>query len=283
MSRARALAGKVAVVTGGGRGIGAATASALVAAGARVAVADVDAAVADRTAQRIGPSATAFTLDVADRAGFTAVLDAVAERIGPVDVLVNNAGIMPLRRIEDEPDEATARILAVNLHAVIHGSREAARRMRARGSGHIVNVASVAAKVPFPGAATYAATKSGVLGFSEAIRAELRGTGVEVSCVLPGIVATELAAGIAVKGFRPITADAVASAIVGVLRRPRFEVYAPRSAGPALRFGSLAGRKFSEWLQHRLAADTPMLAAITSEERAAYERRAAAPTREGSS
>lgn len=276
----RSLDGKVAMVTGAGRGIGAATAAALARAGARVAVADIDEAAAQETAQRIG--ATPFALDVTDRGAFTEVLDEVDRRLGPIDVLINNAGIMPLTRIEDEPDEATARILAVNLHAVIHGSREAVQRMKPRGTGHIVNVASVAAKIAFPGAATYAASKSGVLGFSEAIRAELRGTGVEVSCVMPGLVATELAKGIAVKGYQPITADDVAAAIVRTLRRPRFEVYAPRSVGPTLRFGALAGRRFGEWLQHALRADTPMLSAIGSAEREAYEQRAATSPREGS-
>lgn len=196
---------------------------------------------------------------------------------GRGNILINNAGIMPLHRIEDESDASTARILAVNLHAVVHAGREAVTRMRPRGSGHIVNVASVAAKIPFPGGATYAATKSGVFGFSEAIRAELHGSGVQVSCVLPGFVRTELAAGLKeVKGFKPISADDVASAILDVLRRPRFEVFVPRHVGPALRFGTLAGRRFGEWLQHTLKAESPMLDAVDSPERAAYEKRAAA-------
>lgn len=266
-------------MTGGGRGIGAATAAALARAGARVAVADIDLTAAEDTAGRVG--ATAFALDLTDRQAFTAFLDDVESHLGPLDVLVNNAGIMPLSRIEDEADEMTARILAVNLHAVIHGSRDAVARMKPRGHGHIVNVASVAAKIPFPGAASYAATKSGVLGFSEAIRAELRGTGVDVTCVLPGLVATELAGGIAVKGFRPITPDDVATAIVRVVRRPRFEVYVPRTIGATLRVGALAGRHFGEWLQRALKAETPMLAAIDAPERAAYERRAASGSGEG--
>lgn len=196
---------------------------------------------------------------------------------GRGNILINNAGIMPLHRIEDESDASTARILAVNLHAVVHAGREAVTRMQPRGSGHIVNVASVAAKIPFPGGATYAATKSGVFGFSEAIRAELHGSGVEVSCVLPGFVRTELAAGLTeVKGFKPISADDVASAVLDVLRRPRFEVFVPRHVGPALRFGTLAGRRFGEWLQHTLKAESPMLDAVDSPERAAYEKRAAA-------
>jgi NAD(P)-dependent dehydrogenase (short-subunit alcohol dehydrogenase family) len=266
--------GRVAVVTGGARGIGAATATALARAGATVAIGDLDPDAAERTARAIGASATALPLDVTDRAAFTAFLDEVERRLGPIDVLVNNAGIMPLIRIEDEPDTATARILAINLHAVIHGSREAVIRMKPRGRGHIVNVASVAAKIAFPGAATYAATKAGVLGFSDAIRTELRGTGIAVSCVLPGLVATELAAGIAVRGYRPISPDAVARAIVAAVRRPRFEVYVPRSVGPTVRLGVLAGRRFGDWLQRLARADTPMLDAIGSDERTAYEQRA---------
>jgi len=269
------LTGRTAVVTGAGRGIGAATAAALARAGARVVVGDLDLAVAETTARDIGEAATALPVDVADRVGFTAFLDEAESRLGPLDVLVNNAGIMPLSRIEDEPDATTARILAVNLHAVIHGSREAVVRMRPRGRGHIVNMASVAAKAPGPGAATYAASKSGVVAFSGALRAELRGSGVQVSCVLPGLVATELSAGVAVPGYRPVTPATVADAVVRVVRRPRFEVYVPGSVGVTLRLGSLAGRRFGDWLQRVSGADAAVLGAIGSADRLAYERRAA--------
>ncbi|WP_034269386.1 SDR family oxidoreductase [Haloechinothrix halophila] len=269
---ARSLADKVIAVTGGARGIGAATAAALTRAGATVAIGDIDPEAANA-----GDHALALPVDVTDRDALTSFLDTVERRLGPIDVLINNAGIMPLTRIEDEQDTATARILAINLHAVIHGSREAARRMRPRG-GHIVNVASVAARIPFPGGATYAATKFGVLGFSEAIRAELRESDVDVSCVLPGFVRTELAAGLPeVPGFAPITPDDVAAAIVATLRRPRFEVYVPRRIGPMLRLSTLTGRRFSEWLQRMLRAETPMLSAVGSPERAAYEERTRSP------
>src|SRR5215475_13803086 len=192
---ARPLAGKVAAVTGGGRGIGAETARALAAAGAAVAIGDIDLANAERVAAGAGNGAIALRLDVTDRPGFTAFLDRVCERLGSIDVLVNNAGIMPLARIEDEDDATTLRVLEINLHAVIHGTREAIRLMKPRGTGHIVNIASSAGKGGFPGAATYSAAKHGVVGFSEAARGELRGTGVEVSCVLPAVVRPELTAG----------------------------------------------------------------------------------------
>ncbi|GIE95626.1 SDR family NAD(P)-dependent oxidoreductase [Paractinoplanes rishiriensis] len=254
---------RTAVVTGGARGIGAATAAALAAAGYQVVVGDIE------------PTGAALPLDVSDRAAFTAFLDAAEERLGPLGVLVNNAGIMPLSRVADEPDETTARILAVNLHAVIHGSREAVRRMLPRGGGHIVNVASVAARAPNPGAATYAASKAGMLAFSAALRTELRGTGVEVSCVLPGLVATDLSAGIAVRGYRPIDPRRVGRAVLGVLRRPRPEVYVPAQVGVLLRVGSLAGRRFGDWLQRVSGADDVVLGAIGSDGRREYERRAA--------
>jgi len=269
------LTGRTAVVTGGARGIGAATAAAPRPRGCGVVVGDLDLAAAEATARDIGEAATALPVDVADRAALTAFLDAAESRLGPLDVLVNNAGIMPLSRIEDESDATTARILAVNLHAVIHGSREAVARMRPRGGGHIVNMASVAAKAPGPGAATYAASKSGVVAFSAALRAELRGSGVQVSCVLPGLVATELSAGVAVPGYRPVPPATVAEAVVRVVRRPRFEVYVPGSVGVTLRLGSLGGRRFGDWVQRVSGADAAVLGAIGSAERIAYERRAA--------
>src|SRR4051812_617597 len=140
----RSLNGKVVVVTGGGRGIGAATASALAARGARVAIGDVDLEAARRTARELGAPAVGRHLDVTDRPGFTAFLDGVERELGPLDVLVNNAGIMPLAPVQEESDATVVRQLELNLHAVIHGCKEAIRRMKPRRSGHIVNVASVA-------------------------------------------------------------------------------------------------------------------------------------------
>jgi NAD(P)-dependent dehydrogenase (short-subunit alcohol dehydrogenase family) len=162
----RSLNGKVAVVTGGARGIGNAIAHALAREGALVAIGDLDAAAAEAAAAQLPGRSLGLLLDVTDRPGFTAFLDDVEQRLGPLDILVNNAGIMPLQPLEEESDASVTRQLEINLHAVIHGTREAMRRMRPRNSGHIVNVASLAGRAAAPGLATYVATKHGVIGLS---------------------------------------------------------------------------------------------------------------------
>ena len=134
----RSLSGKVVAITGGGRGIGLAIAQALVQEGARVAIGDVDERSAHEAAARLGAGTLALRLDVTDRPGFTAFLDEVERRLGPLDVLVNNAGIMSLGPLEEEDDATAIRQLEINLHAVIHGTKEAMRRMRPRDTGHIV-------------------------------------------------------------------------------------------------------------------------------------------------
>ena len=192
----RSLSGRVAVVTGGGRGIGKALAAALAAEGARVAIGDVDTQAAEGTAAELGRGVVGLHLDVTDLPGFSAFLDEVERQLGPVDVLVNNAGIMPVTPLDQESEASVTRQLEINLRAVIHGTQEAIRRMRPRRSGHIVNVASMAGKTGFPNLATYSATKFGVVGLSEAVHFELRDSGIEVSCVMPGVVDTELSAGL---------------------------------------------------------------------------------------
>ncbi|MCW2647851.1 MAG: cis-2,3-dihydrobiphenyl-2,3-diol dehydrogenase, partial [Pseudonocardiales bacterium] len=164
---ARSLTGKVIVITGGARGIGAATAVALVARGARVAIGDLDDDLTKLVATELGGDTLGLHLDVTDHAGFAAFLDEVERELGPIDVLVNNAGIMPLALLDEESDQTTALQIAINLTAVIHGTREAMVRMKPRHTGHIVNIASVAGKVGAAGGATYSATKHGVVGLCE--------------------------------------------------------------------------------------------------------------------
>ena len=268
------LAGKVVVITGGGQGIGAATASALSRLGARVVIGDLDQVRAEKTAGELG--ADALPLDVTDTRGFTEFLDEVERRHGRIDVLVNNAGIMPLAGLEEESDATTRRQLEINLHAVIHGTREAMKRMRPRRSGHIVNIASFAGKAGFPGAATYCATKHAVVGLSEAVHLELHGSGVHVSCVMPGIVRTELASGLGeAKMFKSVRPEDVADAIVSTLRKPRFDVFVPRSLGTMGKLTRLLPRKAGETLARALKADRLLASAAHSPARAQYEARAA--------
>ena len=152
--------GKVVVITGGARGIGLATARALSACGAQVVLGDLDEDGTRRAAKEVSATALGMHLDVTDHDGFTSFLDEVERAVGPVDILINNAGIMPLAMLDEEPDATTYRQIEINLAAVIHGTREAMRRMKQRGSGHIINIASVAGKVGVPGAATYCATNT---------------------------------------------------------------------------------------------------------------------------
>ena len=155
-------------------------------------------------------------------------LDVVEERLGPLDVLVNNAGIMHLGTLVDEDDDSARRQVDINVHGVLHGMKEALPRMTARGAGHIVNMASTAGRGGFAGAATYSGTKHFVVGASEAVRFELRGSPVEISCILPVIVNTELAAGASNARFvAKLEPEDVADAVVRTLRFPRFEVFVP--------------------------------------------------------
>ncbi|WP_243789003.1 SDR family oxidoreductase [Saccharopolyspora gloriosae] len=235
----RTPAGLVIAVTGAARGIGREIARELAAAGARVAVGDRDLEAAVDTARQLPGDVAAFAVDVTDTASFTAFLEAVEERWAPIDVLVNNAGVMWVGPFDEEPDSAARRQVDVNLLGVIRGVRLAAPAMRARGRGQIVTVASGAAKLAPAGEATYAATKHAVYGYLNAVRTELHGSGVQLSVVLPGVVETELAAGTATGPVRRLAPAEVAQAVLAVIRRPRFEITLPRRLNFGARMAAL--------------------------------------------
>ena len=272
----RSLHGRVVVVTGGGRGIGRAIAAALAAKGCRVAIGDLDAHAAREVASELGGDAVGLALDVTDHAAFSTFLDEVERRLGPVDVLLNNAGIMAVGPFDEEDAATAVRQLEINLHAVIHGTKEAVRRMKPRGTGHIVNIASSAGKTGVPNLATYCATKHGVVGLSEAVRFELRGTGVEISVVMPGIVRTELATGLVeTRGFKISTTEDVAELVVEALEFPRFDVFVPKSIGPTWAALQVVPRRAREAIARALKIDRALLDADL-DARAVYEARAAA-------
>lgn len=191
----RELSGKVVVITGGGGGIGAALAEAFGARGCALALLELDAEAAERTAARLrerGLRCTAHACDVSDRAALAAAREQVLAAHGGVDVLVNNAGFTVFSSFAELREDEIDRLLAVNLRAVIDGCRLFLPDLRARPEAHIVNISSSAGFAGFPWQTLYSATKFGVRGFSDALRAELHVEGIGVTCVHPGSTATNI-------------------------------------------------------------------------------------------
>jgi NADP-dependent 3-hydroxy acid dehydrogenase YdfG len=271
----RPLGGQVVAISGGARGIGRATAAALLAQGARVAIGDVDAALVETTANELGIGTVGLPLDVTDRASFETFLQEVENRLGPLDVLVNNAGIMPLGPFVEESDATAQQLIDVNVNGVILGSKLALERFLPRGRGHLVQIASMAGKTGIPGGATYCATKHAVVGLSEAIRAELHGTNVDLSVVMPVVVNTELGSGLAqTRAIKVVEPEDVAEAIVEALQTGRYEVYVPRSMKATVRLSAIAPRRLAEAIGRVLKSDQ-VLARPDHTIRAAYEARMA--------
>jgi short-subunit dehydrogenase len=272
----RLIAGQNAAITGAARGIGRATAQAFLAAGMRVAIGDVDLATAEQTAAELGPRTVALPLDVTDRDSFTRFLDASEEQLGPLDVLVNNAGIMPVGRFLDEDDLSARRIVDINLHGVILGMKLGLARMIPRDRGHIVNIASQAGKLGTAGIATYSATKHAVVGLSESVRGELRlmGSHIDLSYVMPYIVNTELGDGLGhARGLSNVEPSEVADAIVEALQHGTVEVWVPRSTKRAYQLGTLLPRSIAESVS-RLTGVDRVIADADVEARREYELRA---------
>lgn len=208
------LNGASVAITGAARGIGYATARAFIAAGARVFIGDLDADLAKSAADELGCAGAG--LDVRSRDSWGKFLADVGS---PLQILVNNAGIMPAGRFVDESDAVTDSIIDVNLNGVLRGTKLVLPGMLERGSGHIVNVASYLGEVPAAGLATYCASKHAVVGFSEALRDELAGTGVTVTTVLPSAVRTDLVSGVKLGGLLPtVDPEDIAEAIVATCR-----------------------------------------------------------------
>ena len=271
----RVLSGRVAAITGAARGIGKATAEAFVRQGMKVAIGDLDLAEAQRAADQLGAGTIALELNVTERESVERFVEQAEERLGPIDVFVNNAGIMQLGSFLDESDATTQRQIDINVTGVLYGMKVILPRFVSRGGGHLVNIASSAGKAGFPGGATYCGTKHFVVGVSEAVRAELRDTQIEVSCVMPGVVNTELAAGLQpARGVKNVNPDDVANGIVEALQHPHFDVFVPKSIGPINKVMGVLPRAGREGIARALKADR-VLAQADPDARKGYELRAA--------
>jgi NAD(P)-dependent dehydrogenase (short-subunit alcohol dehydrogenase family) len=275
--------GRVVAITGGARGIGLATATALQAAGARVAIGDIDRDAAIRAAEGLGSDVLAASLDVTDSASFRDFLALTELELGPVDVLINNAGIMPIGPMLDEPEALAQRVVEINILGVLTGMKVALPGMIGRGRGHIVNIASIAGKSPVPGGASYAASKAAIVSLTETARVEFAGQGIEFTCVMPSFTATELIAGTKGVRFIPnVEPIAVADAIAAAVARPRADVYVPAAVGVIARTQPLIGRRVRDAINHLIGADRTFLE-VDHGARAGYDARIVAPVQEKTS
>lgn len=271
MPKKQSVGGARVLITGGARGIGAATAKLLAARGARVWIGDVDEDTCLQTAAELG--VCGGLLDVTSPASWRDMLARIEASEGPLDVLVNNAGVMPLGAFEAETEQVRDLILDVNVRGVLNGMQAVLPGMARRGRGHVVNVASMAGMIPVPGMVTYNASKFAALGASLSARREYAGTGVAVSAVLPSAVRTELTSGAPLGGGMPtVDPEDVAAAILAVLRSRAARRSVPRWVAPAWSTTAFV----PEWLQslaRRLLDDRRALTSIDTAARSAYIER----------
>ena len=275
------IKGTTIAITGGARGIGFATARALLARGARVVIGDRDVALGETAVGKlsnVGP-VSGYPLDVADPESFATFLDkARADGGGRIDVLINNAGVMPVGPFLDLTEGAIRSAIEVNFYGVVNGCRLVLPEMVKRRRGHIVNIASVAGMLAVPGQALYAGTKFAVLGLSTALADEYAPAGVEVSCVMPTFTNTELISGTKTGGMtKPVEPEDIAAAVVKTLDKPKTAVSVPyplRFIAAGTAFLPPRGRR---WLSDKMGTGRVFLDLDTSA-RADYERRAQSAT-----
>lgn len=250
-------------ITGAARGIGFATAKALLARGARVVIGDRDVAVLESAVAELSRhgQASGYPLDVTDKESFETFLDkARSDGHGQIDVLINNAGVMPVGPFLEQSDEAIRTSVDVNFYGVLNGCRLVLPELVKRRSGHIVNVASMAGMVAVPGQAVYAGTKFAVVGLSTALADEFAPKGVKVTVVMPTFTNTELIAGTNATGAsKPVQPEDIAAAIVKVLDKPKTHVSVPGPLRFVASLTSMLGPRGRRWLSHKLGNDRVFL------------------------
>jgi 3-oxoacyl-[acyl-carrier protein] reductase len=221
------LAGRVAVVTGGSRGIGAAIATSLAGDGAAVVVSGLDAARLERAVQAMeagGAAALGIVADAADRQGCDRLVEAARQRFGRLDILVNNAGITRDALLVRMKDEDWDRVLDVNLRGAFLMTRAVARVMMRQKGGRIINIASTAGAMGNAGQANYSAAKAGLIGLTKATARELAHWSILVNAVAPGLIETDMSAAIseaarqALLGQVPLGRSGTAAEVAEVVR-----------------------------------------------------------------
>ena len=216
-----ALAGQIAVVTGASSGIGEATARRLAGAGARVMLVARRGERLEALADEIGGDACWLALDLAQADAAQAMLDAALDRLGAVDILINNAGILRTSHVDAFDLAELEPLIAINYTAVVRASLLFARAMKARGSGRIVNLSSIGASITAAGTGVYGGLKRALEAFTDVLRIELAGSGVRVGLVAPGTTSTEIFTDMKAHGqpgwdefIPPMVPDDVAKAVL---------------------------------------------------------------------
>ena len=219
--KAVAAAGKVALVTGGSRGIGLAIARALLESGTTVAITGRDRGTLEKAAEQLAPFGAVHTVsaDIADPADAARAVAETSRALGGLDILINNAGVGTFANVDALSVDDWNRMVGTNLSGLFHCCRAAIPELRARGGGWIISIGSLSSTQPFAGGAAYCATKAAVTAFSEAMMQELRGDNIRVSCVLPGSTATGFG-GRASGADWKLAPDDVARAVMGLLEFP---------------------------------------------------------------
>lgn len=271
------IAGKTIAITGAARGIGLATAKALLARGARVVIGDRDLDVLEKTITAIaglGP-VSGHPLDVTDRESFAAFLDkARADGGGHIDVLINNAGAMPVGPFLEQSQESIRSSIEVNFYGVLNGCQLVLPEMVRRRNGHIINIASLSGLIPVPGQVVYVGAKFAVVGLSTALADEFAPHGIDVTVVMPPFTNTELISGTTTTAAsKPVEPEDIAAAVVKALNKPKTHVSIPTPLRFTAALASMLGPRGRRWLNKRLGLDRIFLDVDTTARRA-YEERA---------
>ncbi len=270
MKAQQQFAERVVVISGGGRGIGLATAKAFARSGAKVAIGDIDEDLAKQAASSV--NGFGGYLDVRSQQSFIDFIGATEAALGAVEILINNAGIMPMGAFVDESVAISDAQIDINLRGVIHGMKAVLPKMQARRRGHIVNVASLAGRFPIPGASVYCATKFAVIGLTSAVREELRDTPIGISVIMPSKVSTELSSGTGRASIPTVSPEDVADAILMAIRNNLAEVAVPQYLAPV----AIAYGVTPNWLVRRfrrLVKDDIVLTNLDRSARKGYEDR----------